>query len=312
MTKPVAVESAIADLKAQFEKAVAPWQKRGDTTEPVHVELADEGRWLFFLHTYRSVVCKLEPPRSLWLADKRISTEADLCFVATTHTGEKSLLVFVEIKHAAASGTPQLDLVSLPEFTKPSDVFADGVRNVAAKRSWRALHRVLSNAAVHDVEEAASQNTDLAVLVRALEQPEAIETLSEDDPFAAARLRGVLERERLLSEEGGTWTTEQVAKHLQLTRQTVNLRRKQGTLLGLDAGRHGFRYPAWQFTRNGSIKGLEQALAALQHLDPWMQQAFMLGKNARLGDKRPLDLLRAHDIASVVSAASAFGEHGAA
>jgi len=68
-----------------------------------------------------------------------------------------------------------------------------------------------------------------AVVVRALEQPEAIEALTEDDPFAGARLRGLRERERLLSEEGGTWTAEQVAKHLRLTRQTVNLRRKQGT-----------------------------------------------------------------------------------
>jgi hypothetical protein len=305
------VDEAIADLKAQFEKAVAPLKKRAEAVEPVHVERADEGRWLFFVHTHPTVKCILEPPRSLWLEDRRISTQSDLCVVAAKDTGA-SLLVFIEAKHATAPGPPQADWVSFPEFTNPVAGFADGVRNVAAKRSWRALHRVLSNAAVQDVEEAASQSSDLGVLVRALEQPEAIETLTEDDPFAPARLRGVLQRERLLSEEGGTWGAEQVAAHLQLTRQTVNLRRKQGTLLGLDAGRHGFRYPAWQFARNGVLKGLEPVLAALKHLDPWMQQAFMLGKNARLAERRPIDLVRSHDVASVVSAASAFGEHGAA
>jgi hypothetical protein len=222
--------------------------------------------------------------------------------------------VLVQIKHVAAerSRAHEFDWLSLPELTTPSDLFTDPIRNVAAKRSFRALLRIFRNAAAHTVEEAAGQSSDLAVIIRALEQPEAIETLTEDDPFATARLRGVRERERLLSEEGGTWSVEQVAKHLQLTRQAINHRRKQGTLLGLDAGRHGFRYPAWQFARTGTIGGLERVLAALKHLDPWMQQAFMMGKNARLKDKRAIDVLRDADVSSVVKAASTFGEHGAA
>jgi hypothetical protein len=43
-----------------------------------------------------------------------------------------------------------------------------------------------------------------------------------------------------------------------------------------------------------------------------VQQAFMLGKNARLRDERPIDVLRAGDVSSVVTSAAAFGEHGAA
>jgi hypothetical protein len=306
------VENAIADLKAQFERVVAPWQKPGDITEPVHVEQAAKGQWLFWLHSMRSIECRLDPPRFLWLANKRISTKvADLCLVGARYKGE-NLLVFVEMKQSGTDRARDSDWFSSPDLTKSSDLFADPVRNIAAKRSWRALRRVFMDASAQNVEDVASQSSDLAVVVRALEQPEAIEMLTEADPFAAARLRGVRERERLLSEEGGTWTAEQVAKHLQLTRQTVNLRRKQGTLLGLDAGRHGFRYPAWQFARTGTIDGVEQALAALKYLDPWMQQAFMLGKNTRLSDKRPIDVLRAGDASSVVKAAAAFGEHGAA
>ncbi len=306
------IEHAIADLKGQFERAVAPWQKPGDETEPVQVEQAAKGQWLFLLHTFHSVECRLDPPRSLWLAKKKISTKAtDLCLVGARYRGE-NLLVFVELKNAETSSVSELDWVSFSGLPKSSDAFADRVRNVAAKRSWRALHRVLASAAVQDVEDVASQSSDLGVVVRALEQPEAIETLTEDDPFAAARLRGLRERERLLSQEGGTWRAEQVAQHLHLTRQAVNLRRKQGTLLGLSAGRHGFHYPTWQFTRGGAIEGLEKVLAALKNLDPWMQQAFMLGKNARLGEKRPIDLLRSGDVARIVRAASAFGEHGAA
>lgn len=308
------VDSAIADLKAQFEKAVAPWQTPGDPTESVHVEQAAKGQWLFWLHRLRAIECRLVPPRSLWLANKRISMRAaDICLVGARYQGEH-LLVLIEAKHAAAdrSGAPESDWLSPSAPTKSSAPFTDPMRNVAAKRSWRALLRIIGNTDVHNVEDVASQGSDLAVLARALEQPEAIETLTKDDPFAPARLRGVRERERLLSEEGGTWTAEQVAQHLRLTRQTVNLRRKQGTLLGLDTGRHGFRYPAWQFARTGTIGGLDQTLAALKYLDPWLRQAFMLNKNARLKDKRSIDVLRDGDVTRVVMAASAFGEHGAA
>ncbi len=41
-----------------------------------------------------------------------------------------------------------------------------------------------------------------------------------------------------------------------------------------------------------------------------MQQAFMLSKNARLKEKRAIDVTRNGDIAAVVRAASTFGEHG--
>jgi hypothetical protein len=191
-------------------------------------------------------------------------------------------------------------------------IFDDPARRVAARRSWRVLLRVLTDASAQDVEELVSQPSDVAVVARALERPEAMETLKAEDPFAAARLRGVRERERLLSEEGGTWTVAQVAKHLHLTRQTVNLRRKQNTLLGLDTGRHGYRYPAWQFARTGVVGGLARVLFAMQYLDPWMQQGFMLGKSARLKGRRAIDVLRDGDIPRVVRAARAFGEHGAA
>src|SRR5262245_13889890 len=239
------VDRSIADLKAQFEKALAPWQGPGNSAS-VHVEQAARGRWLFWLHLSSSIECKLDPPRSLWLAKKRIFTRAaNLSLAGARYKGE-NLIVLVEATHSprARVEVPDFDWVPTPELAKLSEWFADPVRNVAAKRSLLALTRILTSIDATEVEDVASQNSDLAVVVRALEQPDAIATLTEEDPFAAARLRGVRERERLLSQEGGTWTTEQVAKHLRLTRQTINLRRKQGLLLGLDAGRHGFRYPA--------------------------------------------------------------------
>jgi hypothetical protein len=82
--------------------------------------------------------------------------------------------------------------------------------------------------------------------------------------------------------------------------------------VGLDAGRHGYIYPAWQVTRNGMLNGLEAVLGELKDHDPWMQAQFMLQPNSRLLDRSPLEALRGGDIASVRAAARGLGEHGAA
>jgi hypothetical protein len=159
---------------------------------------------------------------------------------------------------------------------------------------------------VHETPRASAPRSPAAG-----ERPEAIETLVQEDPLASARVRGLRARERLLTEEGGTLRAAEVARHLGLTRQAVNRRRQKGTLLALDAGRYGYLYPAWQFGPTGTLRGLDTVLEALSHLDPWTRHAFMLGANARLGGRRPIDLLRAGDARPIVAAAAAFGEHGA-
>ena len=185
-------------------------------------------------------------------------------------------------------------------------------RAIVARRAWRGICRVIERAPLDVMTEAASASTDVAVLVRALEQPEAIEILKTDDPLAPARLRGLRERECLLSVEGGTWNADRVAEHLHLTRQAVNRRRQQGTLLGMHAGRHGYWYPAWQFVREGIVKGLELVLEALAYHDAWMQQAFMVTENDRLAGVSPIQALRRGRLDEVLRAARAYGEHGAA
>ena len=112
--------------------------------------------------------------------------------------------------------------------------------------------------------------------------------------------------------EGGTLSADEVANHLNITRQAVNKRRKQGALVGLDAGRHGYLYPAWQFVREGTIADVEAVLDALTKHDPWMQHIFMISRNTRLNDHTPLEGLRQGRLDDVLKAARAFGEHGAA
>lgn len=188
----------------------------------------------------------------------------------------------------------------------------DEVRAAFLRRGLRGVRKVAAHVPLDAVADATAEPTDIAVLVRAFTHPDVLEPLRRDDALAPARLRGLQQRERLLQAEGGTWDAATVASHLRLTRQAVNRRRQKGTLLALDAGRRGFIYPAWQFTRRGTLAGLDRVLDALRPHDPWMQQAFALAPNVRLDGQTPLAGLRAGRADEVVAAASAYGMHGAA
>jgi hypothetical protein len=152
--------------------------------------------------------------------------------------------------------------------------------------------------------------TDFEFLLRLLERPEALDLLHGEGPLNRARLRGLRARDELLRAEGGVLSAQAAAEHLQISRQAVDKRRKAGTLLGLSIGRHGYGYPAWQFTRDGILRGLERVLAALKDHDPWMKASFMLGPNAHFEGKTPLALLRQGKIEDAVKAARVFGHQG--
>ena len=108
--------------------------------------------------------------------------------------------------------------------------------------------------------------------------------------------------------EGGVLGVADVAKRLRMSRQAVNKRRDAGQLLGIEVGRRGFLYPAWQLTDAGTLAGLPHVLAALGGAPPWAALRFFLSGSHRLSGKRPLDLLRAGKVETVVRAARAFDE----
>jgi hypothetical protein len=66
----------------------------------------------------------------------------------------------------------------------------------------------------------------------------------------------------------------------------------------------------WQFQESQTLKGIETVLKSFQVKDPWMQTAWMLGSNVRLG-QRPLDVLRSGQIEPVKQAALLYGDQGA-
>jgi hypothetical protein len=179
----------------------------------------------------------------------------------------------------------------------------------------RALNAIADLTAQLDESKlgnAIGASSDYDVIVHALESPEALPALRQGDPLAAARLRGLLARSRILEADGGPFTVDQVAKSLGISRQAVDKRRRAGKLLGLDTGRRGYLYPSWQFTSDGVLPGLETVLRNLTIHDPWMQAAFFLNGSYYLDGESPLAELRRGHVKAVVRAALTYGEQGAA
>jgi hypothetical protein len=200
----------------------------------------------------------------------------------------------------------------LEAIRKTLHVSSDDLKNAILTRclslTWRAMERVPSRILL----EAAAASSDQEAMLRILEAPEMAVPDADAAAIDAARARGIEARDQLIHAEGGSWPVEEVAKYLGLTRQAVDKRRKANKLIGLALGRHGYLYPSWQFSKNGTLPGLEDVLQELRRHDPWAQVIFMLSPNDRLDGTPPLRALREGRIDDVKRAASLFGEHGAA
>lgn len=128
-----------------------------------------------------------------------------------------------------------------------------------------------------------------------------------------AMARGVLARQELMDEEGGSLSSEAVSGLLGLSKQAVMKRLKAGTLLAWREERlKAARFPRWQFDSHGHVlPGFEEALGILnqdERLDTWAKMLFFLQEKPALGGKRPLDLLREKKLDQVRLSAQAYVE----
>lgn len=137
--------------------------------------------------------------------------------------------------------------------------------------------------------------------------------VSREQKLARARVRGLEIRQNLAEAEGGSWSSEEVAQLLTITKTAVLKRLATGRLLAWREERlQAARFPRWQFNAYGQVlAGLEEVLAILnqnERLDPWGKMLFFLQEKPSLGGRRPLDLLRAGRLAEVQLAAQAYAE----
>ena len=97
---------------------------------------------------------------------------------------------------------------------------------------------------VTPVEKALPESTTFVV-------EESEESSSKlENALAAARDRGRIRAAEILAGED-MLSAEAFAELLGTTRMTINTKRQNGQLLGLDGAKRGFRFPDWQLNREG-------------------------------------------------------------
>lgn len=200
-----------------------------------------------------------------------------------------------------------------PTKTTPARARRPGnLADALLMRTRRAVEQMTRDVDARAAADAVSAASDALVVLRLLEQPEALESLRGADPLAPARLRGIDARKKLVDLAGGLLSSEDAAMALGLTRQAVEKRRRAGRLLSLSLGRRGYRYPAFQFADGATLTGLERVLDALTGRDAWTQLAFFLNRRVDLANQSPVTRLRRGDVDAVVDAAGADAHQGAA
>ncbi len=128
---------------------------------------------------------------------------------------------------------------------------------------------------------------------------------------ARALLQGVNIAEADLKEAGGAFKPEEVQKLLNgVSRQALEKRVKDGSLLAVPGPSNRRRYPAIQFTRYGVVPGLKKVQEALPTRNPWAILNFLVRSDSRLGGRKPIEVLRNGDVDLVVSAARGVGVQG--
>ena len=136
---------------------------------------------------------------------------------------------------------------------------------------------------------------------------------SREGKLARAHMRGLGVRQQLVESEGGSWSSEDVARLLQISKTAVLKRLACGSLMAWREERlHAARFPRWQFDEHGNVfHGLKDVLEILnadERLDSWGKMLFFLQEKSGWGDRRPLDLLREGKLKELSLAAHAYVE----
>lgn len=134
-----------------------------------------------------------------------------------------------------------------------------------------------------------------------------------ENGLARARARGFEARQQLTQAEGGSLSSDEVARLLEISKTAALKRYAAGRLLAWREERlRAARFPRWQFNVHGQVlAGFEQILGVLNQdprLDAWGKILFFLQERAGLGNRRPLDLLREGKVKEVHLAAQAYAE----
>ena len=166
-----------------------------------------------------------------------------------------------------------------------------------------------------DSDEAVSGSRaegDFWTTAEDIGNPRVDEAAFQPSARAIAVLRGVDIARRDLVDAGGTYDAIEVQHLLNLPSEDeldglVNDR----SILSLKNSRQEIRFPTFQFRPDGSlVDGIGSVMKLLPTQNAWAVLNFMVRSQLQLGNRRPIDLLRAGEVELVLKAAQSVGVQG--
>jgi hypothetical protein len=143
--------------------------------------------------------------------------------------------------------------------------------------------------------------------------PKSISTPAVADArWTQAIKRGTSVRQKLIEAEGGSFSVDEAARELGVSKSALLMRFANGKLIAwCGEGQNAVRLPVWQFSNGQVVPGLEDVLAVLDDgnwLDDFGRIFFFLSNVGFHGGERPLDRLRRGEIHKVVQAAQGYAQ----
>ena len=135
----------------------------------------------------------------------------------------------------------------------------------------------------------------------------------EPDARSLAILEGVRIAQEDLREAGGAYDLDQVRTLMRgVSRQAIDKRVKEGSLLAVPGPSNRRSYPTLQFNPDGTVvDGLKAVSEALPTSNPWTILNFLAQPDDRLRGRKPIDVLKEGKIDLVVETARRMGQQGA-
>ena len=138
-------------------------------------------------------------------------------------------------------------------------------------------------------------------------------TAFEPDARARALLRGIEIAESDLAAAGGAYDLAQVQRLMHgVSRQRIERRVQERTLLAVPGPSNRRRYPTFQFNPDGTVvDGLKAVQETLDFSSPWSVLSFLVNPDDHLNNERPIDVLRRGNVDLVLASARRVGVQGA-
>lgn len=171
-----------------------------------------------------------------------------------------------------------------------------------------------TNQLVHELDREAltkSARNKVLQIRKKLAELERIfaKELQEETNLFSPRTTGEKIVAQMQKAEGGAFTGTELEQEFSLTSATLHRRRKEHRIVFWRDAKHDFHYPKWQFTATGALlPGVQEVLQIFGSHDEWRLMRYFLGKRQQLGERSPLDLLRAGEINKVLAHARVHAE----